>query len=613
MAASLHLLVCQYYIREVEAIVREEGFEDVSVSAYPDVCVHPQTERLREAERLFDDAGRQDRTTLLVGACFMMRPGKQGFVEDRLHKVHRVELCFHLLLNRRLVEWYVSQGAYLVTPGWLEAWDRHLAEWQFDQATARAFFAETTRQLVLLDTGVDSDAGARLTACADYLSLPCSVIPVGLDHLRLVIAGIVQQWRRDEMRQTVAAVTGQAHRKLADYMLAFDLLVKLARIMDEPAAIRVIIDLFGMLFGAGEVTYVTVADGEPGQVHSTRPRSSDDRPASVWVTRLKDGQDYTVTDTGFCLRIKYQESTVGVLCADAMAFPQHEQDYLNLALGIVHLCGLAIANARAMAERDLAAAELRNTSTELARSNAELEQFAYVVSHDLQAPLRRIKAFGELLAEDAGDGLNATARDHLARMQRSADHMQQLIEGLLSYARVSTRGRALSPVRLGPVVQRALEDLAPRLHETGGRVEVGPLPVVRGDELQLYQVFLNLIGNALKFVAPGRAPTVRITARRVDEREEIRVEDNGIGFSDADAGQLFKPFQRLHSESEYPGSGIGLALCQKIALRHGGVIAAHGTPGQGATFIVSLPAMPEVADAPVGSDRSGDRDQSISV
>jgi len=590
MAGSLHLLVCQYYLREAQAVVQGPEFENVTVSAYPDVCVHPQADRMAIVERLFHTAAADDRTVMLVGACFLLRNGAQALKEDKFRRIHHTDLCFHLLANKTWVDAQMRAGAYLATPGWLESWVQHMDQWQFDQPTARAFFAESASKLVLLDTGVDPASEGRLKACAEFLGLPAETVPVGLDRFRIELLRLVQDWRLEEARRDAATAVGQANRKLADYMLAMDLLVKLTRIMSEDEAIHVILELFTMLFGATNVSYVPITSEGAGAVRSTRPGTPDADRMREWIERLGPAEDQACTETGFCVRIKYQGVTVGILAADAMAFPQHEQDYLNLAIEIVDLCGLAIANARTVTQRERAEAELRQKSDELARSNADLEQFASVASHDLQAPLRRITAFGELLEEDAGPTLNAAAREHLARMRKSASRMQRLIEGLLAYARVTTRGKPFGTVRLGAVVQQALDDLAPRIEESHGHVEIGDLPTVRADELQMYQLFQNLIGNALKFVAPGRSPTVRVTARpAASGLVEIAVADNGIGFDEAYLGKLFQPFQRLHSEEEYPGSGIGLAVCQKIAQRHGGTITAHSRPGEGATFVVTLP------------------------
>jgi len=235
---------------------------------------------------------------------------------------------------------------------------------------------------------------------------------------------------------------------------------------------------------------------------------------------------------------------------------------------------------------------LREQAEKLERSNAELEQFAYVASHDLQEPLRKIQAFGDRLKSKCGADLNPDAQDCLKRMQSAAARMQTLIQDLLSLSRVSSQGQPFTPVDLGDVARTVVSDLEIRIEQLSARVEVGVLPVVPGDRVQLGQLLQNLIGNALKFHKPGVPPVVNVWSRAVDGQAdvcEIVVEDWGVGFDEKYLDRIFQIFQRLHGRSEYEGTGIGLAICRKIVERHGGAITASSTPGQGARFILTLP------------------------
>jgi PAS domain S-box-containing protein len=239
--------------------------------------------------------------------------------------------------------------------------------------------------------------------------------------------------------------------------------------------------------------------------------------------------------------------------------------------------------------------KLRQFSAQLERSNRELQDFAYVASHDLQEPLRKIIVFGERLKEKCGAALDAEPRDYVERMQRAATRMQTLINDLLTFSRVTTKANPFVAVNLAEIARDVLDDLEGRIEQVNGRVEVGELPVIDADGLQMRQLIQNLVGNALKFRKPDELPVVKVAARKIPgetgrEMCELTVSDNGIGFDEKYLDRIFNVFQRLHSRNEYEGTGMGLAIVRKIAQYHGGDITAKSRPGHGAAFIVTLPA-----------------------
>jgi PAS domain S-box-containing protein len=253
-------------------------------------------------------------------------------------------------------------------------------------------------------------------------------------------------------------------------------------------------------------------------------------------------------------------------------------------------------------ERKRAEETLSRKAAELARSNAELEQFAYVASHDLQEPLRKIQAFGDRLKTKC-DAVNLQdGRDYLERMQSAAARMQTLINDLLTFSRVISASQPFVPVDLNQVVKGVLSDLEVRIEQKKATVEVGELPSIEADPLQMRQLLQNLIGNALKFQTPNSHPVVKIHARLLKspfagtpeedpyaEQCEFTVEDNGIGFDEKYLDKIFAVFQRLHGRNEYEGTGVGLAVCRRITDRHGGTITARSKQGEGAKFIVTVP------------------------
>ena len=226
---------------------------------------------------------------------------------------------------------------------------------------------------------------------------------------------------------------------------------------------------------------------------------------------------------------------------------------------------------------------------ELARSNAELEQFAYVASHDLQEPLRMVASYTQLLARRYHGRLDSDADEFIGFAVEGVKRMQALINDLLAFSRVGTRGGAFERVDGELVLARVLENLAPALQEADAAVTHDHLPTVTADAVQLGQVFQNLIANAVKFHKPGSRPCIHVSAERSLDGWVFSVADKGIGIEREYMERIFILFQRLHSRAEYPGTGIGLAMCKKIVERHGGRIWLESEPGEGTIFYFSIP------------------------
>ncbi|QJD79888.1 GAF domain-containing sensor histidine kinase [Spirosoma rhododendri] len=248
--------------------------------------------------------------------------------------------------------------------------------------------------------------------------------------------------------------------------------------------------------------------------------------------------------------------------------------------------------------------ELTYVNQDLLRSNENLQQFAYVASHDLQEPLRKIQSFSTLLDERFGDNLGDEGRDYLNRMCSAGARMSNLIRDLLAFSRIATRQQAFEPVSLSTIVAEVLRTLELTIAERDAQLTIGELPVVNGDESQLSQLLQNLLSNALKFTPAGQRPVVSVQARYCKRSElpphlrptssaarfcHLTVTDQGIGFDEKYTERIFQVFQRLHGKQQYVGTGVGLAICQRVVDNHGGSITAQSKPGQGAVFSVYLP------------------------
>lgn len=268
-----------------------------------------------------------------------------------------------------------------------------------------------------------------------------------------------------------------------------------------------------------------------------------------------------------------------------------EQQYLQL---------LQQQNAQLACKIEERTQELNLYAEELSRSNRELEDFAFVASHDLQEPLRKIQAFGDRLESSYVDVLEARGVDYIQRMRSAANRMSTLITDLLEFSRVGTRGREFATTDLNQVVANVLDDLEIAIKESNAKIEVKNLPIIQADNSQLQQLMLNLLSNAIKFRQADQAPHIVVKAQTYNASEsqlaicelwyELTISDNGIGFAQAYAEKIFTPFQRLHGRSVYQGTGIGLAVCRRIVERHRGKISAMSELGKGATFRIILPA-----------------------
>jgi PAS domain S-box-containing protein len=305
----------------------------------------------------------------------------------------------------------------------------------------------------------------------------------------------------------------------------------------------------------------------------------------------------TVSASWLGIPLRTVNATIGALVlksyTDTTAFSAKDVEFLT-----------SVASQIAMSiERKRAQDQLERTAAMLSQSNRELQDFASVASHDLQEPLRKIQAFGDRLKQKCEQQLTDDGRDYLERMLNAAHRMQTLINDLLTFSRVTTKAQPFSRVDLNVIAREVLSDLEVRIEQAGASVELSALPVIDADPLQMRQLLQNLIANALKFRKPDEPTIVKIFAQSdsliaegstfsfsTPDRWTISIADNGIGFDEKYLDRIFTVFQRLHGRNAYEGTGVGLAVCRRIVERHRGSITAKSQPGQGATFIVTLPA-----------------------
>ena len=413
-------------------------------------------------------------------------------------------------------------------------------------------------------------------------------------------AAVAEQRRRAKSQETltnIARIIGssldieevyQRFGKEVAELIPFDRIV-INLITDEPTQM---VDTY-------QASSVDVPDREPDKAYSIEGTLSqsvlDSRKCIVFqpADEAEVASDYGGLTGAYEMGLRsflsapmlHHGEPIGCLNLHSLTENAYSELHRLLAERIAIYIAGAIANAQLHSQ-------VTQQADELSRSNRELEQFAYVASHDLQEPLRMVSSYVQLLERRYSGQLDERAEKYIYFAVDGATRMQRLITDLLAYSRVGTQGGELSPTDTSPVVDEALSNLEVALADSNARVVYPDLPQVTADSSQLVQLFQNLIGNALKFKS-GERPRVEVRAERDGSYWLFSVRDNGVGFDQKYADRVFGVFKRLHRNRDIPGTGIGLAICQRIIDRHGGRIWAESTPGKGATFYFTLPAVSE--------------------
>ena len=395
------------------------------------------------------------------------------------------------------------------------------------------------------------------------------------------------------------------NKQLADYAMVSDLIVGLSDVVTEEDAVSNILELFTMLCAPDKLVYLPLIDGEPGDMVSRPASPVDTKAITEKVSGFHQAYAWTESGNGFFLRVSHQNQTVGILEIEGLAFREYKKYYLNLALTIGRVCGLAIANARKYQEIKQSEKQIKRYALDLEQANEEVKQFAYIISHDLKAPLVNIKGFSSELgyAVEAVNSIMNAVMPHLDETQKasldmalkedipealefiesSAGSMDKLISSILNLSRLGRRELKPEKVDIGSIVESILEDMAFQIEERNAKIIMGSLPVFVADKGAMAHVMGNLLTNALKYVEPERPLEIEISAEATENETIIHVRDNGRGIAESDMDKVFAPFRRA-GDQDVPGDGMGLSYVQALVRRHGGRIWCQSEPGTGTVF-----------------------------
>ena len=553
---------CTLLCKEVELAMERLGLHEAPCLSFGSNCHLPRSKMGWPPHGL---AKLLESYHPVLASCMSCRLPPQQFrcphsisslTHPSLHVIE-VQTQGELFLGADATEQALTTGAFIVLPGWLQSWrDIVVRGWGFDEETGPLFFKDSAKRLLFLDTGRKEPWKEDLEAMASFVGLPVEVRHVGISHLELLIDRALKQRCHHLEREKASRAVTESRALAAEHATVVDFINRLGSLPGEEEITVALEETARILFAPREARLGSTDAGDEG--------------------RAEEGS--------FTVPVEYGGSSLGTLSVREVAMPEHLQRYLPMARATCDAAAIAL-NASRLFHREQSLAQ------QLARKVEDLDQFAYLASHDLQAPLRQVTAFSGLLGEALEGKLDEEEQTYLGLIVDNAEIMRALVRDLLRLSRAGNSPLALEPLSLEACVDRALTALGAIIGEKGAEIRREPLPEAIGDSGLLAQLYQNLVGNALKFVPPERKPVVELGAERDGERWRLSVKDNGIGIDPEFAERIFTPFQRLHTSTEYQGSGIGLSICRRVVERHGGEIWVEPGEDSGSTFTFTIPVL----------------------
>lgn len=587
------LLVCQDYVREAKAVVSDGEFAEVAVRVYAADCDSMRN----DCDDFGRSVGSQDefRSPILVlgGACMAFL--RRSPIDPNRYRFLPLDHCFEILAGRHMVEHHLKEGAHLLCPGMLRRWKKVAKSWGFEGEDAQSFFGESMTHLVLYDSGVDPASCRHLEEYSEFTGLPFEIIPVGLDHFRLMLAKVLREDPSENFRMELQKTKEElraATVRLADQAMLNDLTGMLASIEDEDGIIDGILDLIVALCAPESLTYLPLCDGKPGEF---RPSSPADPAVAIEKMASVRG-DFLEHEhgNGFLLNVRWKEITVGVLDVRGFAFSEHSDRYLRVLLDIVPVLALAIVNART--EKTLQESEQRLVQ---AQKMEVVGQLTGGFAHEFNNLLQAIHSNLELAQmEIAG---NRTVEEFLEGALVAGDRGARLTQQLLAFSRKQTLRPEILNVR--SLVHGMIVPLSQILGE-GISIDTDfddDIANIFVDEKSMTNAILNLALNARVAMPKGGTLSVTATGRHFEvdtqiedgalpkgDYVEIAVIDDGCGMSEEIRKRAFEPFFTTRDVGE--GSGLGLSMVYGFARQSNGIAIIESECGKGTKVRILLPA-----------------------
>jgi len=612
VADKLCLLVCQNLAADISYAVKTEGYTEVAVVPFSGFC-SPAPVDWSAVTRDLDSRRAEYSKICLLSGCLR---NTQASIPTELSACipPTIDTCLKMFAPPAVIDRHLTANVYILTSGWLTEWQQHLTQWGFDSQTAPLFFADFARYLLLIDTGLKADSLTDLQEFADFVGLPYEVYQGGLDYFRLFLKTIVQAWQMEQQQKKTAVSLGEAQQQSANYAMVQELIGGITRVMSESEAIAQIFELFTMLFAPAQLIYVSVRAEQPESIIAEPPGLIRDLAAQRTLLDFKGDYAWTESETGFVLRISHRRETLGILKADQIAFPQYRERYLNQALTVVGVCGLAIANARTYQqitaqknELEQTLQQLRETQQQLieAEKMASLGNLVAGVAHEVNTPvgvgittisalieknnhlvdLFRSKTMKRSDLEELLDFTDTAANLVLTNLQRAGELIQSFKQASVDQTIEQQR-----KFKVKSYLQDVLCSLQRQLKQKSIQVNVEC-----DDDLELNsyagvfaQIITNLVNNSIIHgFAEQNQGQIDIQVFSRGNLIHLIYRDSGTGIATDVLPKIFDPFFTTNRQR---GTGLGLHIIYNlITQKLNGTIQCKSEYGNGVVFTMTIP------------------------
>jgi len=573
MSEKLGLFFCNNLVPEVAEVLKTGNYPDVKLMSFRDSCIASTLDNDSIANMINPSATEFSKILFFVSAC--RKGGKSNVFPTKNVDLIHLEQCFEIFLNKEIIYHFIRQGYYLVSNGWLNRYKHHIAEWDFEEKSARTFFRESLKKILFLDTGLGRDYQSKLEALSEYMGLPYEVFPVGLSHCRNYIESKISQWRfeneRTKMNLKLAGIT----KENANYFFVFQQLQKLVDYTDEAKIVKEVFNLLNILFAPQQITFQAY---DNGRIFEKKWLNGNAVPPK------KDSSDY------MAIQIVHQNEVLGEFEVYGIKFPEYIDQYQKTGNIISIICGVAMSNARKYKI-------IQDQNEELTKLNAEKDKFFSIIAHDLKSPFNSILGFSDLLVEQISEKNYDGLDEYAEIIQQSSSKAMDLLRNLMEWAQSQTGKMEFNPefCKVKDLIKDTELLLSGAIKQKSIKFSTkSSVATVFADKKMISTVLRNLVSNAIKFTNTGGEIT--LSAHEKQNELMVSVQDTGVGIPQDRVKKLFSLSESRSTTgtNKEKGTGLGLILCKEFVEKHGGRIWVESDPDgksgkKGSTFFFTLP------------------------